>query len=63
MGSLKELNQRTELECIRTQIVTDAMELLSEGFPLDNRTMKDLESVGIDYVEFTKRFEIAPDHS
>ncbi len=46
-------------DCIKTQIVTDAIELLADGYPLDDRTRRALGEIGIDYVEFTKRFEIS----
>ncbi len=42
----------------KVQIVTDAMELLGDGYPLDEGTIKALGSIGVDYVEFTRRFEI-----
>ena len=38
-----------EYDCIRTQIVTDAIELLEDGYPLDDITIKELGKVGIDY--------------
>jgi hypothetical protein len=42
----------------KTQIVTDAIELLDDGFPLDAETITALGSIGVDYSEFARRFEI-----
>ncbi len=42
----------------KVQIVTDAIELLEDGYPLDSETKKQLGEVGINYVEFTRRFQI-----
>ena len=50
-----------EYECIRTQIVTDAIELLEDGYPLDDDTIKALGTIGVDHNEFIKRFEISTD--
>lgn len=45
-------------DCHRVQIVTDAAALLQDGFPLDTETKVALTSIGVNYIEFTKRFEI-----
>lgn len=45
-------------DCNRVQIVIDAIDLLEDGFPLDEETIIALGTIGVDYVEFTKRFEI-----
>jgi len=47
-----------EQDCIKIQVVTDAMELLQDGFPLDVKTKQALGKIGINYVEFIRRFEI-----
>ena len=47
-----------EYECIKIQIVTDAIELLEDGYPLDDETIKKLDSIGVDYREFIRRFQI-----
>lgn len=44
--------------CNKVQIILDAIELLQDGFPLDEDTITALGSIGVDYIEFTKRFEI-----
>lgn len=46
------------LNCNRVQIIVDAIELLQDGYPLDSRTITKLGSIGVNYIEFTKRFEI-----
>jgi hypothetical protein len=45
-------------DCMKVQIITDAIELLEDGFPLDEETITALGSIGVDYNEFIKRFEI-----
>ena len=45
-------------ECQRVQIITDAIELLTDGFPLDAETITALGTIGINYAEFARRFEI-----
>ena len=44
--------------CNKIQIITDAVELLDNGFPLDDETKTALGTIGVDYVEFIRRFEI-----
>lgn len=50
-----------EYECIKTQIVTDAIELLEAGYPLDGDTIKELGTIGVDHNEFIERFQISTD--
>jgi len=50
-----------EYDCIKTQIVTDAIELLDSGYPLDEETIKALGTIGVNYNEFIKRFQITTD--
>jgi len=50
-----------EYECTITQIVTDAIELLEDGYPLDHDTIKALGTIGVDHNEFIKRFQINTD--
>lgn len=38
-------------------IVEDALELLRQGYPLDEETELALESIGVDPDDFTRRFE------
>ena len=45
-------------DCYKCQTITDAIELLEDGFPLDDITIKALGEIGIDYAQFTTRFEI-----
>ena len=45
-------------DCNKCQVITDAIELLEDGFPLDDITKKALGEIGIDYAKFTTRFEI-----
>lgn len=54
----KSVVQELYEDCITVQVVTDAMELLEDGFPLDDNTKKALGSIGVDYNEFIRRFEI-----
>ena len=45
-------------DCRRIDLVTSAMELLRKGYPLDDNIKKELTHIGVDYVEFTRKFEI-----
>jgi hypothetical protein len=45
-------------ECNRIRIVTDAIELLHDGYPLDEETKDLLTDIGVDYIEFIREFEI-----
>ena len=43
---------------VRDQIVLDAIELLRDGYPIDDETKQNLERVGIKYADFIREFEI-----
>ena len=58
MGNSKSAVADMIIDCKRVQIVTDAVELLADGFPLDGETKQALGSIGVNYEEFIRRFEI-----
>lgn len=58
MGNSKNVVADMIKDCNRVQIVTDAVELLADGFPLDDETKQALGGIGVNYGEFIRRFQI-----
>lgn len=66
LGSTKEVTMEyrrsiiaeIEQDCNKVRIVMDAIELLADGFPLDEDTITELGTIGVDYAEFIRQFEI-----
>lgn len=46
---------------VKTEIVMEAIEVLQDGYPLDEELIQELQSIGVDYNEFLREFEIKTD--
>lgn len=46
---------------IRTEIVMECIEVLQDGYPLDQELIDKLQEIGVDYNDFLREFEITPD--